>query len=158
MKKLLTAREVLLLCVLGILAVASSYMLMFRSPITNELDYINNSIQTTNVKIESESQRLEEKKRMEKELERIFSQEKEPVSIAPYDNLKQVMIELNAVLAAAQEYTLSFGTVDAETDIVQRKISLSFRSADYESAVGILSRLNESEYRCMLDEIGRAHV
>lgn len=63
------------------------------------------------------------------------------------------MFELNAILQSAQEYSLSFGTVDTEQSIVRRRISLSFTSGSYEQAKAVLQQLHDSAYRCMLDDL-----
>ena len=64
------------------------------------------------------------------------------------------MFELNGVLSSAEEYSLSFGTVDAEqTPVIRRRISLSFTAPDYGSARQILQQLHDGAYRCMLDDL-----
>ena len=97
--------------------------------------------------------RLEEKQRMERELEEIFSRPEQPVSLAAYDNLQPVMMELYAILDGAEDYSLSFGTVDTSESIVRRSISLSFTSRSYEAARDILEQLSGSAYRCLLDSV-----
>ena len=97
--------------------------------------------------------RLEEKRRMERELEALFAQEEPPLGLAPYDNVQAVMFELNTILSQTQEYSLSFGTVDTEQSIVRRSISLNFTCGSYEDAKAVLQQLHDSDYRCMLDNI-----
>lgn len=91
--------------------------------------------------------------RMEKELEEIFAANPDPLSIPDYDNLKPVMFELNSILAETDNYTLTFGTVDTSESIIRRGISMSFTCGSYDSAKGVLEKLHDSSYRCMLDNL-----
>ena len=69
------------------------------------------------------------------------------------DNLRPVMMELYAILGGAGDYSLSFGTVDAEEPIVRRSISMTYTAGSYAAAKDILQRLHDSAYRCMLDSV-----
>lgn len=153
MKRRLTSREIALLCILVCIATVSAYVLLFYMPMKQELASLQDTAQLTQTEIEAAQQRVEEKARMEAELKRIFAENPNPVGLAEYDNLQRVMFELNTILSGTREYNLSFGTVDAEQDIVRRSISMRFSSASYENAKNILQQLNESAYRCMMDDI-----
>jgi len=149
----LTARETGLLCVLLIIAVISAYFMLFYLPITREIDTIENSSMVLREQLDASVKRAEKRDSMVKELNQIFENNEEPVGLAEYDNIKQVMFELNSILSDTLDYSLSFGTVDTDSDIIRRSISINFSSNSYDSAKNILHRLNESAYRCMLDDI-----
>lgn len=153
MRRQLTAREWMLLAVLGILLLASGYMLLFYNPMTQERDRCLNEAEICRMQIEALQQRLEEKHQMERELEKLFAADPPPLSIADYDNLKPVMFELNSILAGTREYSLSFSTVDTSQNIVRRAISISFSVDSYEAAKSVLRQLHDSDYRCMLDSL-----
>lgn len=153
MKRQLTSREIVLLCILACIATISAYVLLFYMPMKQELAELQGQAQLTQTEIEAAQQRIVEKNRMEAELNRIFAENPNPVGLAEYDNLQKVMFELNTILSGAREYNLSFGTVDTEQDIVRRSISMRFSSTGYDNAKEILRQLNESAYRCMIDDI-----
>jgi len=153
MRRRLTAREGLLLGLLGVLLVVSGYMMLFYIPMTTERDRCLSETETCKIEIEAAQVRLEEKRRMERELEELFSGEVPPLSIADYDNLKPIMFELNTILAATQDYTLSFSTVDASQSIVRRSIALSFTAGSYADAKKVLQQFHDSAFRCMLDSL-----
>ncbi len=90
---------------------------------------------------------------MERELKELFEKDPPPRSLAPYDNSQAVMLELHGILSAAEDYSLAFSTVEAEESIVRRSISLTFTSASYDGAKGILQQLHDSMYRCLLSEL-----
>ncbi|MCI9608792.1 MAG: hypothetical protein HFG07_01015 [Oscillibacter sp.] len=153
MRRQLTTREWMLLALLGVILLISGYMLLFYMPMTAERDRCLGETESRRTEIEAARLRLEEKRRMERELELLFSAETPPLSIADYDNLQPVMFELNSILASTQDYSLSFSTVDASQTIVRRSISLSFTTGTYESAKAVLQQLHDSAFRCMLDSV-----
>lgn len=153
MKRKLTVREWILLGVLAVLAAVSGYVMLFYMPVTTQRDSARSEAETCQIELEAVQLRLEEKRRMERELEELFAQTEEPLSLAPYDNLKPVMMELHTILDGAEDYSLSFGTVDTEEPIVRRNISLTFTARNYAAAREILQRLHDSAYRCMLDGV-----
>lgn len=153
MKRKLTAREWVLLGVLAVISVVSGYVMLFYLPVTAARDSALAEAENCKLELEAVQLRLTEKQRMERELEEIFTQEKAPVSLAAYDNLQPVMVELHTVLNGAEDYSLSFGTVDASQSIVRREISLSFTCGSYHAAKAVLQKLHDSMYRCMLNDI-----
>lgn len=153
MNRKLTAREWILLGLLAVIVLVSGYVMLFRMPMTARRDTALSETELCRVEIEAAQLRLEEKRRMERELEALFADGAEPVPIADYDNLQPVMFELHTVLSGAEDYSLSFGTVDTSESIVRRSISLSFTSRSYEAARDILEQLSGSAYRCLLDSV-----
>lgn len=149
----LTPREWFLLGLLAVVALVSGYIMLFHRPMTARLETAQAEIELCRLQTEAATLRLEEKRRMERELKRIFAENPNPVRIADYDNLQPVMFELNAILAGAEDYSLSFSTVDTSEPIVRRSISLSFTGSSYESARDILRQLCGSPYRCLLDSV-----
>lgn len=153
MKRQLSARELILLGMLLVLALVGGYIMLFYMPMTSELERLEQEQVSCEEQLQVAQIQLEDKQRMERELEEIFAADPEPLSIAPYDNLQPVMFELNGVLESTPEYSLSFGTVDTEEPIVRRRIQLTYTSGSYESAKQVLQRLHDSAYRCMLDDV-----
>lgn len=153
MNRKLTAREWILLGLLAVTALVSGYVMLFRVPMTARRDTALSETELCRVEVEAARLRVEEKRRMERELEALFADGAEPAAIADYDNLQPVMLELHAILSGAEDYSLSFGTVDTSRSIVRRSISLSFTSRSCESARDILERLCGSAYRCLLESV-----
>lgn len=153
MRRQLTPREWILLGVLGVLVLISGYLLLFYMPMTEERDRCIGEAEACRMETEAAQVRLDEKHRMERELEELFSAEVPPLSIPDYDNLQPVMFELNSILAGTESYTLTFGTVDTSSSIIRRSISMTFNAVSYESARQVLQQLHDSGYRCMLDSV-----
>lgn len=153
MRRQLTTREWVLLGLLAVIALVGGYVLLFYQPMTTARDAALADTETYRLQLKAVELRAEEKRRMERELEDIFSQNPNATGLAAYDNLQAVMFELHAILAAAEEYSLSFGTVNTGEEIVRRSISLEFTCGSYDSARAILQQLHDSAYRCMLENL-----
>lgn len=153
MRRRLTTREWVLLAILGVLVLVSGYILLFYNPVTASRDAALSDAALCRTQLEAAQLQLSEKRRMELELDEIFSQNERPVSLAPYDNIQPVMVELNTILLAAEDFSLTFGSVDDKESIVRRDISLSFTCPSYFVAKAILRQLHDSAYRCMVDGV-----
>ena len=155
MRRKLTPRETALLILLLILALGSAYYLLFYTPTTQEIETTETRIADTLDQISADQLRLAQKQQMQEELDAIFAADPDPVSMAPYDNSRNVMHELNAILENTQDYSLSFAsvTVDEGSDVVRRDISLTYTSTGYSAALDILRKLHDSQYRCLLNNV-----
>jgi len=153
MKRKLTPREWTLLALLAAVAAISGYLMLFRTPMVQRRDAMRRETALCQEQLDAARLRLEEKRRMERELEELFAGESGPLGLAPYDNSQAVMVELHRILSAARDYSLAFSTVDAEEAIVRRSVSLSFTAPDYDSAKAILQELHDSVYRCLLEDL-----
>lgn len=155
MKKQLSSREILLIGILLVLVVVGGYLLLFYMPMTQELERLQAEKVSSEEQLTAAAARVEEKKRMEKELKAIFDANPNPLGLAPYDNQKPVMFELNSILRTTAQYSLSFGSVDAGggNGLVRRQISLSYSCTTYEDAKKVLQRLHDSSYRCLLGDL-----
>lgn len=155
MKRKLSSREIVLLVILLVLVLVSGYYLWFYVPMQERQTDLEGQIQDTRSQIEVDRVRVERMQEMERELEEIFANDPDPVSMAPYDNVQNVMFELNSILSETEDYSLNFSTVDAagEDGIVRRAISLQFQCGGYDSARAILQELHDSPYRCMFDDL-----
>ena len=153
MKRKLAPREWMLLGVLLILVVVVGYVMLFYRPTTEARDAALADAASYRSQTETAQVRLEEKRRMERELDEIFARDPNPLGLPDYDNLQPVMVELNSILSGTQNYSLSFATVNASQRVVRREISISFTCDSYATAKLVLRRLHDSMYRCMLNNL-----
>lgn len=156
MKRKLSTREWVLLAVLAVIALVSAYVMLFYIPTTTARDNALAETETVRDELEALQLRQGQKERMEREIDELFAQGAEPLALASYDNLQNVMLELNATLANAGDYNLSFPTVDASESVVRREISVSFRCDSYATAKRVLQQLHDSRYRSVLDTVAIA--
>lgn len=154
MRRRLTAREWVLLALLGVILLIGGYILLFYTPVTAERDSLLGEAESVRTQTEAVQARLKDKRRMEQELEELFAADDPPLGMADYDNLQPIMGELDSILAGTKDYSLTFSTVDDSQTIVRRSISMSFTADSYESAKAVLQRLHDSGFRCMLENVG----
>ena len=140
-----TPREKGMLLVLAVLLLALGYMKLFYAPVQQAVED-NQQLQTRALKMQT----------MEKELEELKTGGAVPDAQVPdYNNAKRVMVELNAILARAREYSLSFDDVslDEDSGLVRRPVELTFQTADYAAAREIINDLYHCRYRCSIQDV-----
>lgn len=72
MKRQLSAREIILLGLLLVLALVGGYLLLYYMPMTNEQERMENQAVLCEEQLQAAQIRLEDKRRMERELEEIL--------------------------------------------------------------------------------------
>ena len=151
-----TPREKGMLLVLAVLLLALGYMKLFYSPVQQAIT------ENQQRQAELQDQALVEQTRalkmqtMEKELEELKASNAVPdAQIPDYNNAKRVMVELNAILARAREYSLAFDDVslDEDSGLVRRPVELTFKTADYAAAREIVNDLYHCRYRCYIQDV-----
>ena len=91
----------------------------------------------------------------QEEVDAILAQPADQITeIAPYDNATVVIAQLNGILSASEEYTLTFRDVEINDDgTVRRIINMNFRCTDYASARRIVDALSSSHWRCIVNSV-----
>lgn len=151
LSKQLSTREKLLLTVLGVLIVIAAYILLVHQPVTRDTQRIQietEEAQTALMLLQARATVLD---RMQSQIEDAIDDPNAPQA-ADYDNLQNVMRELNAALAGAAAYDLRFDAVEPPEDgnIARRVIRMGFSCATYEQARSILIRLASGPYRSQI--------
>ena len=149
----LTMRERVLLVILGFLAVICAYVFLFYLPSEERLTGLEGRIAQSQMILEQSQAMVQRQQQMEQELEDLSASGNAPREMPAYDNLQAVMVELNSILADSQEYTLRFASADGEETVAERRVTLPFTCADYDTAKGILRRLHDSDLRCQLEDV-----
>lgn len=152
MRKLTTRENVLLVC-LAVVVVVSGYILLFHLPITQQIE----SLQSQIVQGEELNAHLQDKLtqqwQMQTTLQQLSDQENHLHYMPAYDNLQAVMVELNSILTASQEYSLSFQTEQGEGNILRRNVTIPFACDSYAQTHKILQRLHDGPLRNFLSDL-----
>lgn len=159
LSKQFTRREKVLLIILALLLLFAVYFLAVHRPVTEALDRIQAESETVSADLmvlEAKQQRMEQ---MQKELDEILAQPN-VAEIPTYDNLQQVMNFLNTVLHSANEYSLSFQSLQQQEDnsILRRAMQMTFVTLSYKEARDMISQLQNCPYRCQLSDFSIAPV
>lgn len=149
----LSIRERVLLLLLAVLAVISGYVLFFYLPTTQRLEALNAQITQSQELVAQLDIKLAEQQKMEQELDALAAQDSPTPYMPAYDNLQSVMVELHAILADCQEYSLSFQGVQGEDNVFYRQVSIPFTCGSYEQARAILQKLHDSRLRGFLGDV-----
>lgn len=152
MNRVFTQREKVLLLILTAILLAVGYMKLFREPLQSELFAAQERQAAASDALLVESVKLKRLETMQAELAQMNAAEQTGV-LPVYDNVKNVMVQLNAILSATEEYSLQFDEVVFGEELISRPISMSFTASGYSAARAVLNRLYHGEYRCALSNL-----
>lgn len=159
LSKKFTRREKILLLILCLLLIGALYFWLVHIPVSNSLV----ELQGRQIDAQNQISALQAKdakmQQMRQELEQLKSAENTAVT-PPYNNLENVVAFLNAVMGAAQDYSLNFQEVQLPQDssIVRRGIQMSFVAENFTQAKEMVLSLRGSPYRCQLSELNMFRV
>lgn len=153
MQKFLSSREIVMLALLALLGVLAAYYLLFYVPTTDRLASLEGEASTLDMQVLTAKAQADSFKRMQAELADLKDTGSSRPTIATYDNLKQVMTELNRILENTEDFSLSFGAVDASQELVKRQVSLTFTCNSYGEAKQVLNQLQDSASRSLIKNL-----
>lgn len=155
MNRVFTRREMIMLLILALLLLGLGYFKLVHEPVQEGIHAAENRKAEAETAFMVEAARLEQMRAMEAEIEALKAAGEESNAILPdYDNVENVMVQLNAILAAADQYSLTFEEIAvSEEGLVSRPIRLRFTAGRYDTARRIIDGLYHSYYRCGVSEI-----
>lgn len=154
MKKAMSIREKVLLCILMILAAIVMYYYLFYMPVKEEVARLEDEYTAMDDTLIMTEAKLLRKSRMQKDLEAIRSGEVQQIKELPlYDNRQNIMMQLDRILAKAETYTLVFGPVEEDGVTVSRTISLDYVCAGYDASKQLLEEIYQGEYPCAFSNL-----
>ena len=145
-------REKGLMLLLVLILLLCGYWFGIAQPIQARIDAALTQEAAAQDQILVETVKAQQLQDMRKALEELKDEEITS-EIPDYDNLDSVMIQLDAILSLAKDYSLTFSPLEYQSDLVCRPVSMSFTAANYASAKAILQNLYHCMYRCSLDNI-----
>lgn len=156
MKKGMTIREKVMLCILGVLIIIAAYCYMLYMPIKAEIQqYKDDYLVADDALIIAEAKALQMAK-MKSEIDAIKAGDTEAIRELPkYDNRQNLMTELSLILSKTNNYNIRFGSIEEDGSVIHRQIMLEYTCKDYASAKGILQEIYNGEYPCI---IGNMHI
>lgn len=145
-------REKVILFIAAIALVVGFYFLVIHYPCKTRLA----EIEEEKVTVEDETMlaniMLDSYNGMKNELDEIFSMPEDEITYMPeYDNIVTLMSILDGIIPRS-EYTLS-QSVGIEGTIAARTMNFNFTAANYEQAKEILSQLQGTGYRCLMQNL-----
>lgn len=155
MNHVFTRREKALLLVLTFMLIGLGYLKLIHEPVQTALLEAQNRQANAEDVLVVEQARLEQMRAMEKELEALKAGGTiEDAELPYYDNIENVMVQLNAILTPAQQYSLTFAEPQQDEDgLVSRPIQMNFTAGSYQTARTIMNDLYHCWYRCSISNI-----
>ena len=150
MKKEFTKREKILLLVLAVLVIGLGYYKFMLQPINSKIsDYRNLSCSFEYEQNQIKAARIN---MMEKEIQKAQADGIKR-TVAPYDNSVNLMPELYGIMKSSIDYSLDFGELVFENDIVKRPVEITYDTSTYKQARAIIDKLYSSQYAMQVDDL-----
>ena len=151
MKKTASTRDLILVAVL---IVALAYYFGIQRPITNQTDELNAEKATIESDITIAQTQVQLKKKMENELSAILeAADGEPDALPVYDNINNVILEMNSIFGKSKDYSISFNGETEENSVVRRDIRVSFTVDSYRTAIEKLTSIDQSTNRYLIRDV-----
>lgn len=133
--------------VLAVLLVAACYYFLVIKNVADTKLENDLQLQEIQQQIDTQTALAMARTRMEGELEKLGDVGKLPV-VATYDNIRNELDELNALLAGVGTYDVKFGQPELEGELVRRPVTITYTVPSYDAALGIVQSLQNGSYRC----------
>ena len=147
-----TLKEKILLVVLCVLLVGLAYYWLVFIPCRDNIDAAHADRDAAQDELIVAMLKENQLKQMQSELDRI-GELQAASRMESYNASKAELTTLNNVLEAADDYAVSFSGVTRNGDQIRRNFTLQFRTGSFQTAKAIVSRLSDSEYRCLLGDL-----
>lgn len=144
-----STRETVLLLILAFLLIVACYYFLVVKNVADTMAANNQKLDQIDTSIAVQEALAIDRARMEAELAALGDNESLP-EVATYDNIRNELDELNALMEGATSYNLSFGQPTLEGELVRREVTVSFSVPDYASALNVVRALENGTYRCQI--------
>jgi len=154
MRKGLTVREKILMCILGVLLVYLVYFYVFYTPTQAQIDHYKEEAISIDDEILLSQAKAAKLNKMKAELDELLADGSTEIKELPvYDNSRNLMNSLHFILGQAREYSITFESEIENAGIVRRDVAISYECYEYNVAKEILQKINEGEYRCLIKDV-----
>ena len=147
-----TTKERVAILLLSLVLVGLVYYWFVDRPVREGIAAANAERDALMIELDGVNAKLLQLQKMEKEIEEL-GELQDQSRIPSYNNTSGEMDELNAILQSSTGYTISFGDVKRNGDLIRRDFHLQFTTNGYDEAKRIISSLAGSELRCLIGNI-----
>ena len=145
-------KAMLLLLAIALLAVAW-YFLVFQSA-NDQITKLDSQISEVQSEISVEQARVARLNKMEQSIEEHKAAHSRKMTIPNYDNIENVMAELNGIMEDTNTYTLTFGDLDRESsEYIMRPVKIDYNCDTYKEAEQVVTSLARGRYPCRIDSV-----
>ncbi len=142
-----SGREKGLLLVLVVLLVGACYYFFVVKNVADTVAANEQQLEDIQLQVDQQTMLASVRQRMQTELDELGRQQPVP-EVAVYDNLKNELDQLNALMASAITYDLKFEQPMLDGQLVRRPVTVSFTTSSYGAALDVVRVLENGAYRC----------
>lgn len=142
-----STREKVLILILVVLLIGACYYFLVVKNVADTMAANEAALSETNLQIDRQTALAAARSRMEQELEKLGPEQNLP-EVAVYDNIRNELDELNALLSGVITYDLKFGQPVLKDSLVRRPVTVSFTVRSYRDALDVVAALGHGSYRC----------
>ena len=146
-----TSEKVLMLVLAVLLVVACYYFLVVKN-VADTIAANEDRLADIEISVNAQEMLAADRARMKAELEALGEDGTLPV-VAVYDNIRNELNELNALMGGATTYNLSFAQPTVEDKLVRREVTVSFTVPDYAAALDVVRKLENGTYRSVIGDM-----
>ena len=149
LKYTFSTREKVLIGIFAVIVLALLWYVFVFQNVQDQVRKIDAEIATAQDTLTIDTAKVAQKKKMEDAIARYVASGARITEVPKYDNIQNVMEQLNAVLAGTTNYSMNFDQVTpSENNSIERGITLTFGCGSYTDAVNILTSLARGQYPC----------
>ncbi len=152
MNRAFTQREKVLLLVLTVLIIVIGYVKLILQPINAQIDSYQSMTLEEQTAFEENQIKAARMSLMEKEIEKAKAKGIRR-EVPAYDNSSNLLPGLYQIMESSVDYSLNFGELVYDGNIVQRPVEMTFQTRTYKQARNIIDKLYKSGYAMQITDV-----
>lgn len=152
MNRAFTQREKVLLLVLAVLIIVIGYVKLILQPINEEIESYEGLTMEEQTAFSANQIRAARMNLMEKEIEKAKAKGVRR-EVPAYDNSSNLLPGLYQIMESSVDYSLDFGKLVYDGNVVQRPVEMTFQTKTYKQARAIIDKLYKSGYAMQITDV-----
>lgn len=153
MSRAFTTREKVLIFLLAAIFLAITYYFAIWKPTSESIEEAKQQKDELTLLLDIEQMKALKMAEMKKDLEEAERDAESGIITPEYDNIQNVLTELNTALSNITDYKISPRPLKLSNNLAIREIQLSFTCPSYKVASRIINNLNNGQYNCSISEL-----
>lgn len=152
MNRAFTQREKVLLLVLAVLIIVIGYVKLILQPINEEIESYESLTMEEQTTFSANQIKATRMNLMEKEIEKAKAKGVRR-EVPAYDNSSNLLPGLYQIMESSVDYSLDFGELVYDGNVVQRPVEMTFQTRTYKQARAIIDKLYRSGYAMQITDV-----
>lgn len=152
MNRAFTQREKVLLLVLAVLIIVIGYVKLILQPINEEIESYESLTMEEQTAFSANQIKAARMNLMEKEIEKAKAKGVRR-EVPAYDNSSNLLPGLYQIMESSVDYSLDFGELVYDGNVVQRPVEMTFQARTYKQARAIIDKLYKSGYAMQITDV-----